>query len=135
MGGISDNPLVAGLPYRNGTCVDATAFVQFQAVKLSGPNTYVPCETTDDDSVVAGIVLADRRPGDPLTIPVCASFRACPILSDGSDTVDAGDASTGYLTLSSATAGYFTPGASGMFRALSDGEAVAGTVVLAQVLL
>lgn len=134
MGNLS-SPLVAGLQYRNGTCLDSSVFVQFQAVKLTGANTYAPCAITDTDADVAGICLSDRNPGDPLTIPVLplTANPGLPVLLDGDDAVIAGSLTVGNLTLSDAVAGRFKVAAqgAGLLRATTSSGAVADSVCIA----
>ncbi len=137
MSDVNNNPLTAGLRWKQGTCLDATAFVQFQAVKLSGPNTYVPCDGTsmspDTDADVAGIVLVDRSPGQNRSVPIAllSSDVPLPVLADGSGVVTAGSLTVGNLSLSATVIGAFAPAAqgSGILRAVSSGDAAAGVVI------
>jgi hypothetical protein len=135
MSDASNNPQVAGIRWRQGTCLDSTAFTQYQAVKLSGPNTYVPCLTTDTDNDVAGIVLADRSPGQARSVPVAllSSDIPLPVLSDGSGIITAGSTTVGWLSLSGTVAGAFAPSArgTGCLRAVTSASAASGVVLAA----
>lgn len=127
------SPLCAGLPYRMGTCLDSSEFTQFQAVKLTGPNTYAPCATTDGDEDVHGIALATRLPGDSRSVPICpiTSPYPFPVLSDGAGLITVASATLGFLTLSGASGGRFKGAAAGILRAMSSSGAVADATVLA----
>lgn len=130
---ISENPLCAGLPIRRGVCLDSTVFVQYQAVKLSGDNLYIPCTTADTNAMVEGICLVARKPGDSTTIPICPvnTPLPVPVLSDGSAVATSGNASLGYLSISATSAGRFTPGSSGILRVVGGAAAIADGVILA----
>ncbi len=132
---VSNNSLVAGLKWKQGTCLDSTVFVQYQAVKLSGPNIWVPCLTTDTDEDVGGIVLVDRSPGDPRSVPICllSSDVPFPVLTDGTAVITAGSLTVGKLTLSTTSAGRWEPVAagSGCLRAVTTAAATADGVVMA----
>lgn len=139
MADVNNNPLTAGIRWRQGTCLDATAFTQYQAVKLTGPNLYAPCATTDSDADVAGIVLADRLPGQARSIPIAllTSDVPIPVLSDRSGTVTAGSATTGNLTLSTTVAGAFAPAGTGagIMRAVTSAGTAVGSIIIASGLL
>lgn len=126
----SENPLIAGLTFRQGTVAPDTVIELYQAGKLDGNNLYVPCEVGDTDADVACIFLEARRPGDSTSVRVCSDFsRAVPFLSDGTDEFVAG---SDWATLSTTVAGRFEPSAigTGILRVVESVGAVADAVGL-----